>query len=215
MHHLRRHPRNQRQDKDLPPHGTVKHGAFRAILPRKIRDHLTAAYYSDLRIIHAAEGIETLGPLFSCTGSQDHLSVKDQGYSLGAGKHCVPETVQYILAGIRVPEKNRFLGSGHDDGLRRLLDQIGQCRRSVCHGIRPVGHHKTVVGIVREPDLFGNAEPAFRRHIGAVQIHELHCFRFADLTDLRHCRQKLGGGDCRRQSVSLVQRCDGASCGDH
>ena len=116
-----------------------------------------------------------LGP-----GAQDDLAVEDDAdpRHLRRGH---PEGILQVDLGVRGVKADGLLGSGKDDGLGTALDEVGESRRRIGHGVRPVGEDEAVVVIVVRPDAAGHGQPVLGGDVGAVQVQDLQAVRPAEL----------------------------------
>ncbi len=71
------------------------------------------------------------------------------------------------------------------------LDQVRECRCGVCHRVRAMHDHETVVVPVRVLDHAGYAQPVRGAHVAGVYVHGLDHVHVADVGSLGNKRDQL------------------------
>ena len=116
------------------------------------------------------------------------------------------------MPGVSIVFNNQvILGTGEDDGLGTSLNQIAQCRRCIGHGIRAVGQHETVIGMIVLPDALGHHQPVLRCDVGAVQTQQLDALHLADFGNGRNMSKQLFRGQFRCQTALGHFGCNGTA----
>ena len=85
----------------------------------------------------------------------------------------IEEAVIKVAPGVGIIQGDGLLGTGDDDGLRGVLDQIGQGGGGVSHGVGPMGDDEPVILLIPLLDGSCHLQPVGGAHIGTVQIHQL------------------------------------------
>ena len=102
----------------------------------------------DIGEIDAGKCVVALGPLLLAAGSGDHFAVKDNVHPVGAVVGGEKQAVRQIGARVGIFHVDGLLGPGDHDGFGGVLNQVGQGRGGVGHGVRAVADHKAVVAVV-------------------------------------------------------------------
>ena len=167
---FRVHTWNQFQQKDSWIDVDVKCwiGAWAAFF--YIVDNLVVADGCKYREINAVKCIKALGLQFLCTGSGNYFAIKYDAYSMCIRAGCKTKRIEQVCFCIGYFHGNWFLGTGDDNRLRRVLNQVGQCRRGVCHGIGAVADHEAVIIVIILLQDLGELQPVLRVHIRAVDV---------------------------------------------
>ena len=151
----------------------IKHRLPCPALPVYVLDNAVLVYKGGHRIIDALKGAVALGADLSGPGSQNGLPVKHQIDP----PHPVPgrkaQAVHQVFPGVGNGDADRLLRAGENDGLFRILNQVGQSRRRVGHGICSMGYDEPVIAFVLPSDLLADANPVLRLKIRAVQVKKL------------------------------------------
>ena len=184
-----RHPREKPDQTDIGIQAVVEAD----LRPGDLRDepdHLPALDARDLGVVGAGEGGETLGVVLPGAGPEDHGSGEYHEHPVAFAVRGAEEGIDHVAAGIGVVLGNRYLGTGYDDALLTVLDQIAQPCGGVGHGVGAVRDHEAVVIGVVLPDGAGDLKPVDGAYVGAVHVEQLDAIRFADAGDLRYlCEQ--------------------------
>ena len=77
------------------------------------------------------------------------------------------------------------MGSGDDNGLGRVLDQIGQSCGSIGHGVCTVTDDEAVIGIIMFPDGGSNFQPVAGLHVRAVNVDKLKRIGLTEFAGIR------------------------------
>ena len=93
----------------------------------------------------------------------------------GAGTGGKGKAVGQVGSGVRILHVDGLLGPGDDGGLWRMLNQVGQGRGRINHGVfRAVGDDKAVVlAVVFLLIAFSTAGQWQGLYVGAVYVHQL------------------------------------------
>ena len=152
------------------------------------------------RIVDGGEGLKALGVGLLGPGAQDDLAVEDDAdpRHLRRGH---PEGVRQVDLGVRGVEADGLLGAGEDDGLGAALDEVGEPRRRIGHGVRPVGQDEAVILVIMLPDAAGHTKPVLGGDVGAVQVQDLQAVGPAELRNGGDMAQKLLRAELRRQAA--------------
>ena len=104
--------------------------------------------------------------------------------------------------------------AGQHNRLAAVLDQVGQRRSGISHGIGAVRDDKAVIVIVPPDDFVRDADPMFRHDIRAVQFKQLHRVRIAHTRHVRDKTEQLLRSQCRGECALGQFRSDGAAGAD-
>ena len=89
-----------------------------------IVDNLVVADGCKYREINAVKCIKALGLQFLCTGSGNYLAIKYDAYSMCIRAGCKTKRIEQVCFCIGYFHGNWFLGTGDDNRLRRILNQV-------------------------------------------------------------------------------------------
>ena len=107
-----------------------------------------------------------------------------------------------------------LLGTGEDDGLVRVLDEVRKRRRRVGQRVGAVADDEAVVqGVVLLHGL-GHHEPVLLAEVGAVDAAQGQRFRDAQVVELRQVGQQFFAGEHGLQALLGAHACNGAAGGD-
>ena len=107
------------------------------------------------------------------------------------------------------------MGASDDNRLGAILDEVGEGRGGIGHGIRAVADHKPIVLMIVLPDGRSNFEPVLRPDIRAVQAEKLQGIHRAETLHFRHILQNFPGSDQRGKAGAGSSGSDGSPCCDH
>ena len=120
--------------------------------------------------IDAGKGVVALGALLFSAGACDHLAVEYNIDPMCLWVRGKAETVRKIGPGVCIFHIDRLLGSGDDNGLCGIADQIGKSGGGVSHGVCPVGDHKAVIIFIMFLNGLFYGKPVGGLYVGAVNI---------------------------------------------
>ena len=92
-----------------------------------------------------------------------------------------------------------------------ILNQVGQGRSGVGHGVRAVADHKAVVAVVVLLYGPGDGQPVAGLHVGAVDIEYLKAVDVAVALAVRNVGQDFLGRDHRLKACVAALARDGAA----
>ena len=128
--------------------------------------------HGQLRIVDAGEGLQADGARFACTGAENDAAVEHDHHAAQIG-HGAAERIGQIRLGIRVFKHDGLLRARQDDGLGGILDEIGQRRGCIGHGVRAVGDDEAVIFLIVGADGAGDRQPVRGSHIRRVDGKQL------------------------------------------
>ena len=166
-------------------------------------DDTVVSHIGEGGVINALESVEAHGALLACARTGNDGTAKDHGDVAGAIVGGVEQALIEIELGIGKGVFHRLLGAGEHNGLRAFLNEVGERRRGVCHGVGAVKDNEAVVAVVGFADGARDAQPIARAHVGTVDIHELSDFDLRHLGNLGHCLGKLFSRDGGGEPVSV------------
>lgn len=155
----------------------------------QIKYNLAVLDDGHIRIVDAGKRVIAFCPLLLSPGACNDLAVKDKVHVVGAGTGGKEKAVGQVGPGVRIFHVNRLLGPGDDDGLWRMLNQVGQGRGRISHGVRAVGDDKAVVLAVVFLDCLFDCQPVAGLYVGAVYVHQLDGVDFTVASAVGHIGQ--------------------------
>ena len=152
-------------------------------------------------------------------GARPHndRAAKHNGYVVRVVVGGVEQRLVQVELGVSEGVCHGLLRAREHNGLGAALDEVGEGRRRVGHGVRAVQHHKAVVVVVGIHDRGGDALPVARAHVGRVDVHGLNDVQVTQAARLRNVASQLLAGERRgkARSVCLRHGCNGAARGHH
>lgn len=88
---------------------------------------------------------------FACAGAENDAAVEHDHHAAQIG-HGAAERIGQIRLGIRVFKHDGLLCARQDDGLGGILNEIGQRRGCIGHGVRAVGDDEAVIFLIAGAD---------------------------------------------------------------
>ena len=126
------------------------------------------------------------------------------------------EGVEQVLLTIGAQLGQRDLGAGDDDRLVQIFQHEGERRGGERHGVGAVQNDETVVLVVVALDVFGDALPVRRGHVGGVDEGRIFVdmvIRHLGAVELGHPRQTVFH-KARHRHVAVIGALhpNGAAC---
>ena len=121
---------------------------------------------------------------------------------------CKTKRIEQVCFCIGYFHGNWFLGTGDDNRLRRVLNQVGQCRRGVCHGIGSVADDKAIIFFIVILNGAGHQKPIFRLDVGRVNVENLNCVNGTKFARCRYIVQQFFRGNLWSKTIFGVFRRD-------
>ena len=146
---------------------------------------MSVLYGGNVGEIDAGKGIVAFCPLLLPPCPGDDLAVKNNVYIMGALTACKEQAVREIGLCVGDLQVDGLLGAGDDDGLFRVLNQVGEGRGGVRHGICAVADHEAIVRVIMLLYGFSDEKPVLRLHIGAVDVQDLNGICVAEAGHIR------------------------------
>ena len=185
---------------------------MRAVKP--VAHDAVVADIGDGRIVDANERVKAHGALLAGARAGNGHAAKNDRDVVRMLVERIEQALVQVELGIGKGVAHGLLRTGEHDGLRTVLDQVGERCGRVAHGVGAVQNHEAVVvGITLDDDV-ADAHPVARAHIGAVDVHGLHHVELAEARDLGDALGELLTGQGGGEAVAVLGRCDGAARGD-
>ena len=165
--------------------------------------------------IDARKGVETSGARLFRARAENDVAVEHDMHARRAVVRAVKEGVREVAAGVGIARVDGFLRPRQHDGLRAVLDEIGQRGGGVRHRIRSVRDDEAVELRVTFFDDARDGEPMSAADVGAVEIERLDGGHGAGARDLGYAVEQFFGGEFGFQPVSPVAGGDRSSGCDH
>ena len=153
----------------------------------------------EVGVVERLEGVELLGALLrGAVAAQQVASEADahlghEGSALGILRRGDLDGGDEVLLAVGAELSDGQLRAGEDDGLREVLEHVGEGRGSVGHRVGAVEHDEAVVVVVVVGDAVGDVGPAGGRHVARVDgRRELEGVdRGVELLELGHMVQQV------------------------
>ena len=185
---------------------------MRAVKP--VAHDAVVADIGDGRIVDANERVKAHGALLAGARAGNGDAAKNDRDVVRMLVERIEQALVQVELGIGKGVAHGLLRTGEHDGLRTVLDQVGERRGRVAHGVGAVQNHEAVVvGITLDNDV-ADTHPVARAHVGAVDVHGLHDVELAEPRDLGDALGELLTGQGGGEAVAVLGRCDGAARGD-
>ena len=181
---------------------------------RDIPHQTVALHQRQLREVDRSKGVVADGLVLLGAGAGDDVPAEHHHDAPAALIQRTDHAVSQVFLGIGDLVGDGLLGTGEDDGLVGVLDQVGQRRSRVGQRIGAVADDEAIVqGVILLHGL-GHHEPVFRAEVGAVDAAQRQRFGDAQVVQLGQMRQKLFAGEHRFQALLGAHTGDGAAGGD-
>ena len=167
------------------------------------RTRRSPLHQSQRREIDGSKGIVADGLVLLGPGARDDVAAEHHHDAPAAGVQRTDDAVPQVLFGIGDLVGDGLLGTGEDDGLVRVLDQVGQCRRRVGQGVGAVADDEAVVeGVVLLHGLCHH-EPVLRAEVRAVDAAQRQRLGAAELLQLGQMGQQFVAGQDRPEPLRV------------
>ena len=173
-----------------------------------------ALHQRQRREVDRRKGIVTDGLVLLGAGARNDVPPKHHHHTPAARVKGTDHAVPQVLLGIGDLVGNGLLGTREDDGLVRILNEVGQRRRRVGQCIGAVADDKAIVKRIVFLHGLGHHQPVLRAKVGAVDAAQVERFRAAELLQFRQMGQQLLAGQNRLEPLCGAHAGNGAAGGD-
>ena len=212
---LRAQPRDHLEHEHVLIERMIESGRACGFCVLDIIEGLSLAHDGDSGEIDARKGVVAARARLFGARAQNDVAVKDDAYAERPIVRREQKGVRKIGAGVRIARVGGALRAREHDGLIRALNEVGERRGGICHGVRAVRHDKAVVRRIAFLDDAGDLQPVYAVDVGAVQIEGLDGVHLADFTHFWDACKQLLGRERGRKSLRGLLGGDRASRCDH
>ena len=128
----------------------------------------------EVGIVERLEGVELLGALLRGAVAPQQMTAEEDAHLrhhrmafLVLGR-CYLHRRDQVLLAVGAQLADRQLATGEDDGLRQVLQHVGEGRGGVGHRVGAVQHYEAVVLLVAVGDAVRDVGPSGWRHVAGV-----------------------------------------------
>ena len=181
---------------------------------RHIAHQTVALHQCQLREVDRGKGVVADGLVLFGTGAGNDVPAKHHHHAPAARVQCTDHAVAQVFLGVGDLVGDGLLGTGEDDGLVRVLDEVRKCRCGIGQRIGAVADDETIVQGVVFLNGAGHHQPVFLAEVGAVDAAQGQRFRDAQVVELRKMGQQLVAAEHGPEALRSMYAGNGAAGGN-